>query len=132
MIGIPISVKDDVLKEKGCGIFHELDVEIGQRDIQACHQIKINRTIIKVSNRKECFHVLRAKKRLNDLNGTTLNLPSDSNIFINESRCGYYSGLWNKCKRLKGDKKSPSVLHQQWNNSFETGRKWFSENHYPC
>ena len=71
--------------------FHELDVEIGQRDIQACHQIKINRTIIKVSNRKDCFHVLRAKKRLNDLNGTTLNLPSDSNIFINESRCGYYS-----------------------------------------
>ena len=37
VIGIPTSVKDDVLEEKICGIFHELGVEIGQRDIQACH-----------------------------------------------------------------------------------------------
>ena len=37
VIGIPTSVKDDVLEEKVCGIFHELGVEIGQRDIQACH-----------------------------------------------------------------------------------------------
>ena len=40
LIGIPTSVKDDVLEEKICGIFHELDIELGQRDIQACHQIK--------------------------------------------------------------------------------------------
>ena len=36
-IGIPTLVKDNVLKEKVCGIFDELGVEIGQRDIQACH-----------------------------------------------------------------------------------------------
>ena len=105
LIGIPTSVKDDVLEEKVCGIFHEIGIEIGQRDIQVCHQIKNNRTIIKLSNRKDCFQVLRAKKRLKDLNGITLNLQSDSKIFINKSLCGYYRGLWNKCKRLKGDKK---------------------------
>ena len=107
-IGIPTSVKDDVLEEKVCGIFHELGVEIGQRDIQACHRIKTNRTKLKLSNRKDCLQVLRAKKRLKDLDGTTLNLPSDTKIFINESCCGYFGGLWNKCKRLKGDKK----IHQ--------------------
>ena len=109
MIGIPTSVKDDVLEEKVCGIFHELGMERDiQRDIQACHGIKNNRTIVKLSNRKHCLQVLRAKKRLKDLDSTSLNLPSDSKIFINESLCGYYRGLWNKCKRLKGDNK----IHQ--------------------
>ena len=108
LTGIPTSLKDDVLEEKVCGIFHEHGVEIGQRDIQACHRIKNNRTIIKLSNRKDCLQVLRPKKRLKDLDGTTLNLRSDSKIFINKSLCGYYRGLWNKCKRLKGDKK----IHQ--------------------
>ena len=81
-------VKDDVLEEKVCDIFYELDVEIGQRDIQACHCTKSNRTIIKVRNRKGCLQVLRANKRLKDLNGTTLNLSSNSKIFINESLYG--------------------------------------------
>ena len=67
-----MSVKDSVLEKKVCGIFHELGIEIGQRDIQACHQTKNNRTIIKLSNRKDCLQVLRAKKQMKDLNGTSL------------------------------------------------------------
>ena len=55
LIGIPTLVKDDVLEEKVCGIFHELGIEIDQRDIQACYRIKNNRTIIKLSNRKIAF-----------------------------------------------------------------------------
>ena len=114
LLEIPTWVIDDVLEQKVCGIFPELGVEIGQRDIQACHGIKSNRTIIKLSNSENCLQVPRAKKlprakkQLKDLDGTTLNLPSDSKSFINESLCGCYSGLWNKCKRLKGDNK----IHQ--------------------
>ena len=37
LIEIPTSVNDNVLEEKVCGFFHELGVEIGQRDIQECH-----------------------------------------------------------------------------------------------
>ena len=92
-----------MLEEKVCGIFHELGGETGQRDIQACHRIKNNKTILKLSNRKDCLQVLRAKKRLKDLDGTMLNLPSDTKIFITEvfvaiiGDCGTF-------KRLKGDK----------------------------
>ena len=110
-----------MLEEKVCGICHELGVEIVNRDIQACRPIKNNRTIIKLSIRNDCLQVLRAKKRMKNLECTTLNLPSDSKIFINEILCGYYRWLWNKCKRLKSDKKNSSVLHKQWNNSIETG-----------
>ena len=111
LIGIPTSLKDDVLEEKVCGIFHELGIETGQRDIQAYHQIK--KTIIKLSNRKDCLQVQRAEKRLKDLDGTTLNLPIDSKIFINDSYCGYCRGLWNICKRLNGDKR----IHQFYTNN---------------
>ena len=111
LIGIPTSLKDDVLEEKVCGIFHELGIETGQRDIQAYHQIK--KTIIKLSNRKDCLQVQRAEKRLKDLDGTTLNLPIDSKIFINDSVCGYCRGLWNICKRLNGDKR----IHQFYTNN---------------
>ena len=114
IIGIPASVRDDVLEEKVCGIFQEFGVEVGQRDIQAYHRIKSNRNIIKLSNRKVCLQVLRANKRLKDLDGTTLNLPSDSKIFINESLCGYYRGLWNKCKRLKDELNKK--IHQLYTN----------------
>ena len=75
--------------------------------------LKNTRTLIKLSNSKDCLQVLRAKKRLKDLDGTTLNLPNDSKTFINESLCRYYRGLWNKCKRLKGDKK----IHQFYTNN---------------
>ena len=111
LIGIPTSLKDDVLEEKVCGIFHELGIETGQRDIQAYHQIK--KTIIKLSNRKDCLQVQRAKKRLKDLDGTTLNLLKDSKIFINDSPCEYCRGLQNKCKQLNGDKR----IHQFYTNN---------------
>lgn len=74
---------------------------------------KKNRTIIKLSNRKDCLQNLRAKKRLKSLEDTTFNLPSDTKIFINDSLCGYYRGLWNKCKRLKGYNK----IHQFYSNN---------------
>ena len=34
-----------MLEEKVCGIFHELGVEIGQRDIQACQKKKKKKKI---------------------------------------------------------------------------------------
>ena len=79
------------------------------------HRIKGNRTITKLSSRKDCHQVLRAKKRLKDLDGTTLNLPKETKIFIKESLCGCYRGLWNKCKRSK-----ERVLYvDEWCASFQ-------------
>ena len=57
-----MSVEDDVLKEKVCGIFHGLGLELSHRDTHTCPQVKNNRTIIKLSNKKDCLQVLRVKK----------------------------------------------------------------------
>ena len=69
---IPTSIEDDVLEDKVCNIFRELDVELDQGDIQVCHWIKKNRTIIKLSNRKDFLQSLRPKKRLKNIDGTIL------------------------------------------------------------
>ena len=53
LLGIPTLIKDGVFKEKLCDIFYGLGVELGRRDIQTCHRIRNNITIVKLSNRKD-------------------------------------------------------------------------------
>ena len=58
--------------------------------------------IINLGNRKHSFWVLRVKRVLKSLDPTDLDFPVGTRIFIIESLCVYYCGLWNKCKKLKG------------------------------
>ena len=68
---LPMSIKDDVLKEKVCSNFHKFDVQL-----------------VKLNNKKDFLQVLRAKKPLRYYDGTTFNLQSDNKIFFNEHLCG--------------------------------------------
>ena len=71
-----------MLKETICYTSHKLGAELGKIHDRACRRIKSNRTLIKLSNRKDCLQVLRAKKRLKNLDGIAFNLPRDNKIFI--------------------------------------------------
>ena len=106
VVGIPTSVKDDALEDKMLNVFWEYGVEIGQRDIQACHRMKNNQTVVKFSSKKDYLQILRVKKQLKDFHRR--NFPDCTKIFVNESICPYYKGLWNKCKAIKNENK----LHQ--------------------
>ena len=84
-------------------VFAKLRVHVEGKDIQACHRVKnSDRAIVKFSNRQESLQILRVKKDLKSLDPTELVFPEGTKIFINESLCAYYRGLWNKCKKLKG------------------------------
>ena len=39
VVGIPMSVRDNVLEQKVCDVFQEIDIDICDRDIQACHRL---------------------------------------------------------------------------------------------
>ena len=52
VVGITTFVKDDALEDV-LNVFREIGVEIGQRDIQTCHRVKNNQTVVKFSNRKD-------------------------------------------------------------------------------
>ena len=43
---------------------------------------------------------MRVKKDLNDLNTTDLDLQAGSKLYINNSLCPYFRGLWNETKKL--------------------------------
>ena len=84
-------------------VFGKIGVHVEGKHIQACHRLKDNdRAIVKFSNRKESLQIPRVKKELKSLDPTELDFPEGIKIFINESLCAYYHGLWNKCKTLKG------------------------------
>ena len=103
VVGIPTSITNDSLEANITKVFDKLGVHVEGKDIQACHRLKNNdRVIIKLSNRKDSLQVLRVKKDLKSLDPTELDFPEGTRIFINESLCAYYRGLWNKCKKLKG------------------------------
>ena len=91
------------------GVFKKIDVEIDERDVQACHCLKEKeRTIVKFVNRKECLKILRVKKELKSLDSTELDSRENTDIFVNESLCPCYRGIWNKCKKLRAVQK----IHQ--------------------
>ena len=88
------------------GAFKKIGVEIDERDVQVFHCLKEKeRTIVKFVNRKYYHQILKVKKELKSLEPTELGFPENTKIFINESLCPFYRGIWNKCKKLRAIQK---------------------------
>ena len=68
------------------------------------------RTIVKFIRRKDCKQILRCKKDLQSTNMSNLDLPEGTKLFINESLCPYYKGLWVICKKLWNRKRMRSFF----------------------
>ena len=56
---------------------------------------------------KDCLRILRVTKDLKSLDPTDLDFPESTKIYVNESLCPYYRGIWNKCKKLRVIQKIP-------------------------
>ena len=107
--GIPSSIRDKDLEDKVCNVFGEIGVNVNERDIEICYRLREkDKTIVKFVNRKDCTNILKVKKDLKHLDPTKLSFSEGTKIFINESLCPYYRGIWNKCKKLRANQK----LHQ--------------------
>ena len=106
VIGILKSVDSRDLEHTVCKVFNSIGFDIEEDRIEACHRLtKSDRTIVKFSRRKDCQHLMRIKKGLKDLNPTNLSFPEGTKIYVNDSLCPYYRGLWNECKKLWNNKK---------------------------
>ena len=102
MVGIPMSVRENIVEQKVCDVLQEIGVDICDRDIQASHRLKDkDRTIVKFTNRKDCLRILRVKRKLRGLDPSAVDLPEGTKFFVNESLGPYYRGIWNKCKKIK-------------------------------
>lgn len=75
-------------------VLNDIDVEVSDTDIQACHRIGNRGTVIvKFTNRKKVSSIFRNKKALQDRPGPT--------IYINESLCSTNRKLRGCCNALK-------------------------------
>ena len=101
------SVEHDQLEPIVCRILHHIGVNISGDKIEACHRLGKNsdRTIVKFSSRKDCEHTMHVQKDLKNLDATDLDLPAGTKLYINDSLCPCYRGLWNEAKKLWNKKK---------------------------
>ena len=75
-----------------------------ENDIDACHKLMGDKTIVKFCKRKIRQNVLRKKISLKKVKPLDVGLGGETPFFINESLYSYYKGLWNKWKQLRNEK----------------------------
>ena len=76
-----------------CNILNEIDVPFGPEDLEDCHRIKGDLTILKFSSRRKSSEVLRKKKK-KKIHGSKFDFNTGVKLYINESLCPYYRRLW--------------------------------------
>ena len=72
IVDIPISADDRNLQSAVCNIINKIDVPFGPEDLEDCHRIKGDRTIVKFSSRRKSSEVLREKKKIKNIDGSKL------------------------------------------------------------
>ena len=90
IVGIPVSVDDKNLQPAVRNILNEIDVPCGPKDLEDCHRIKGDRTIVKFSSRRKSSEVLRKKKKLKNIDGSKFDFNAGVKLYINESFCPYF------------------------------------------
>ena len=106
VISIPKTVESKDLEHTVCKVFNSIGFDIEEDRIEACHRLtKSDRTIFKFSRRKDCQHLMHNKKGLKDFNSTKLSFSEGTKIYVNDSLCPYYRGLWNECNKFWNNKK---------------------------
>ena len=90
---------------------NSIGFDIEKYRIEACQRLTISdRTIVKFFRRIDCQHLVRIEKGLKGLNPTNLSFPEGTKIYVNDSLCLYYGGLWNEYKKLWNFKKMYSYF----------------------
>ena len=106
MTGIPDDVEDEDLEEKVIKILDKVEVNVTNKDIEACHRVGKSRnnskkTIIRFVNRKFAKEAIVNRKSLKNIDKSSIVLSNSSDIFINENLTPTNSKLAFYCRKLK-------------------------------
>ena len=92
--GIPASLADNGLKSKVFEVLKEISVPIDPSLVEDCHHLHTKglpkKVIIKLNRRKDIRRILLNKSKLKKFKPQLVNLPGETNVFINETMCFYY------------------------------------------
>ena len=95
--GIPASATDNGLESKILEILEEIDIPIDPKLVEDYHRLlsksSPKKVIIKLDRRKDFRRILLNKSKLKNLKPESVNLPGETNFFIDESLCLYYKKI---------------------------------------
>ena len=107
IVGIPSNITNDLLKENVLLILEKLGVVLETMNIIGCHRLgKTNRVIVKILKPKDSQYSLEKKHKLRNIALYNHDESENSNsrkIFINQSFCPYYRGLYGLVKDLSNE-----------------------------
>ena len=105
LTGIPEEITQEALEDHVIGVFKKIDVNVSQGDIEACHRLKgkasPRKTIVRFTNRKHCFQIMKNRKKL------------QKNVYANANLNRYYHTIAFNCRLLKRNK----LIHSTWYDS---------------
>ena len=95
--GIPASAADNGLESNILEILEEIDIPIDPNLVENYHRLlsksSPKKVIIKLDRRKDIRRILLNKSKLKNLKPESVNLPGETNFFIDESLCLYYKKI---------------------------------------
>jgi len=115
--GIRVTVNDESLEKVCIDILSKIDVRVDSGDIHACHRLKKGQTILKFVNRKNAELALANRTKLKNQNLSSIGIPVDVQIYINQNTNPYYKFLRYQCKLLH----DRNLINKFW--SFNGGMK---------
>ena len=81
-------------------ILEEIDPNLVDNYHRLPSKASPKKVIIKLNRHKDIRRILLNKNKLKYLKPESVNLPGETNVFINESLCLDYKKLWSKCKKM--------------------------------
>ena len=106
--GIPDSIDDSNLENTVICMMSDINVNIEENDIEACHRFgkpdvksKSKKTVVRFVNRKNCNKIFENKKKLAKLNNEKHNFREGTKIFVNESLTPMNELIAFNCRKLK-------------------------------
>ena len=106
ILDIPANVADDGIESKVLEILEKIDLKINPSYLEDCHRLPFKglpkKFIKKLNRHKNIRRILLNKCKQKNVKPGSVNLPVETNIFINENLCLYYKKLSSTCKRLWG------------------------------
>ena len=104
--GIPASLVHNGLKSKVFEVLKEISIPIDPSLVENCHRLPYKslpkKVIIELNRRKDIRWILLNKNKLKKLKPEPVNLPGETNVFINESLCFHYKKTVIKMEKFVG------------------------------
>ena len=101
----PDSFNDNNLENTVISMMSDINVNIEENDIEACHRLGkrqlLKKTIVRFANRKNCNKIFENKKKLAKLNYQKHNFREGTKSFVSESLTPTNESIAFNCTKLK-------------------------------